>query len=303
MRRALLLLLLLIPFAFAQDEVPTDVVGEESEETFDIEKYFEDLENSFSYQTGKVPFLSGKAEINTTNMRFLGAEDAQSLLENGWGNPPDSEVLGMLIPKDVSPFDDKGWGVVISYSDEGYVSDKEASKTNFDTLLKDMQASTEEDNKAREEAGYENIKLVGWATAPRYDSTSHKLHWAEELEFGGDSAHTLNYNIRVLGRYGYLNLNSVGSMEQLPEIQAALPGVLGSVSFRSGNRYEDFNNSTDRVAKYGIAALIAGGVLAKKGFLAVIIAVLAKFAKVIIVGVIAAGGAVARMFGRSKSQA
>jgi uncharacterized membrane-anchored protein len=303
MRRAFLLLLLLIPFAFAQDEVPTNVVGEESEETFDIEQYFADLENSFTYQTGKVPFLSGKAEINATNMRFLGAEDAQNLLENGWGNPPDSDVLGMLVPKDVSPLDADGWGVIISYVDEGYVSDKEASKTNFDMLLKDMQTSTEEDNKAREEAGYESIKLVGWATAPHYDAASHKLHWAEELEFGGDSAHTLNYNIRVLGRYGYLNLNSVGSVEQLPEIQAAIPGVLESVAFTQGNRYEDFNKSTDRVAKYGIAALIAGGVLAKKGFLAVIIAVLAKSAKFIIIGVVALGGAVGRMFGRGKSQA
>jgi uncharacterized membrane-anchored protein len=296
MRCALFLLLLLIPFSFAQDEAS-------SEETFDYEQYFEDLENSFTYQTGNIPFLNGKAEINATNMRFLGAEDAQSLLENGWGNPPDSDVLGMLVPKDVSPFDLEGWGVVITYSDEGYVSDKEASKTNFDKLLRDMQASTNEATEAREEAGYESIKLVGWATAPHYDAASHKLHWAEELEFGGNPEHTLNYNIRVLGRYGYLNLNSVGAMEQLPEIQAAIPGVLESVAFTQGNRYEDFNKSTDRVAKYGITALIAGGVLAKKGFFAAIIAVLAKSAKFIIIGVVALGGAVARIFGRGKSQA
>lgn len=299
MRRVLVLLLLLIPLSLAQEEVPSN----ETTEEFDFEQYFEDLEKSFSYKTGKVSFLSGKAEINATTMRFLDAQDAQSLLEDGWGNPPDSDVLGMLIPKDVSPFSDEGWGVVITYSDEGYVSDKEASKTNFDKLLKDMQASTNEANKDRQDAGYESIKLIGWATSPRYDAASHKLHWAEELEFGGDSEHTLNYNIRVLGRYGYLNLNSVGSMKQLPEIQSAIPSVLESVSFTQGNRYEDFNKSTDRVAKYGIAALIAGGILAKKGFFAVIIAVLAKFAKVIVIGVVALGGAVARMFGRGKSQA
>lgn len=299
MRRALLLLLLLIPFAFAQDEVPSEVVEE-----FDYEQYFTDLENSFTYQTGKVPFLSGKAEINATNMRFLGAEDAQRLLEEGWGNPPDSDVLGMLVPKDVSPFDLEGWGVVITYSDEGYVSDKEASKTNFDKLLKDMQASTNEANEAREEAGYESIKLVGWATAPHYDATSHKLHWAEELEFGGDSAHTLNYNIRVLGRHGYLNLNSVGSMEQLPEIQAAIPSLLGSVDFTQGNRYEDFNASTDRVAKYGIAALIAGGVLAKKGVLAVLLGVLLAAKKFIIFIVLGIAGFFRRLLGgKNKQQA
>jgi uncharacterized membrane-anchored protein len=225
------------------------------------------------------------------------------LLEDGWGNPPDSDVLGMLVPNDISPFADEGWGVVITYVDEGYVSDKEAGKLNFDKMLRDMQSATDDNNEAREEAGYESIQLVGWATAPHYDATTHKLHWAEELEFGGDPEHALNYNIRVLGRHGYLNLNSVGYMEQLPQIQAAIPSVLGSVSFTQGNRYEDFNASTDRVAKYGIAALIAGGVLAKKGFFAVIIAVLAKSAKFIIIGVVALGGVVARMFGRDKPQA
>jgi uncharacterized membrane-anchored protein len=299
MRRALLLLLLLAPFSFAQ-EPTTEVVGEEE---FDYDQYVEDLENSFTYQTGRVHFLSGKAEINAANMRFLGAADAQRLLEEGWGNPPDSDVLGMLVPKDISPFADEGWGVVITYVDEGYVSDKEASKLNFDKMLKDMQAATKDENKAREEAGYESIQLVGWATTPHYDATTHKLHWAEELEFGGESEHALNYNIRVLGRHGYLNLNSVGYMEQLPQIQAAIPSVLGSVSFTQGNRYEDFNATTDRVAKYGIAALIAGGVLAKKGFFAVVIAVVAKFAKFIVIGIVALGGATGRMFGRGKSRA
>jgi uncharacterized membrane-anchored protein len=297
MRRALLLLLLLIPFTFAQEETPTDAVGE----VFDYEQYVQDLETSFNYQTGQVSFLDGNATINATKMRFLGAEDAQKLLADGWGNPPDDAVLGMLIPKDLSPFSDEGWGVVVTYSDEGYVSDKEASNTNFDALLKDMKASTTEDNKAREEAGYESIKLVGWATAPLYDAASHKLHWAEELEFAGDPAHTLNYNIRVLGRKGYLNLNSVGSMVQLPEIQAAIPSVLESVSFTQGNRYEDFNASTDKVAKYGIAALIAGGILAKKGFFAVLLGFLVAGKKLLIFALIAVGGFFRRLFGRSKT--
>jgi uncharacterized membrane-anchored protein len=101
----------------------------------------------------------------------------------------------------------------------------------------------------------------------------------------------------------FFNVFYACGLEQLPKFEAALPGILQTVNFTHGSRYEDFNKSTDKVAKYGIAALIVGGVLAKKGFFIVILAVLAKSAKFIIIGVIALGGAVARMFGRGKSQA
>jgi uncharacterized membrane-anchored protein len=38
------------------------------------------------------------------------------------------------------------------------------------------------------------------------------------------------------------------------------------VSFNQGNLYKEFNPSIDQAAAYGIAGLIAGGVLTKAGF-------------------------------------
>jgi uncharacterized membrane-anchored protein len=56
-------------------------------------------------------------------------------------------------------------------------------------------------------------------------------------------------------------------MSQLPEIQRNTPAILSAVNFNSGNRYADFNPASgDKVASYGIAALVAGGVAAKLGF-------------------------------------
>ena len=76
------------------------------------------------------------------------------------------------------------------------------------------------------------------------------------------------------------------------------------MNFNEGKRYTDFNGSTDKVAAYGLAALI-GGIAAKKlGLLAGLGLFLAKFAKLIVVGVAAAGGAVAKFFkGRNASNA
>ena len=53
---------------------------------------------------------------------------------------------------------------------------------DYDALLKDMQASAEEESQARVKAGYEPIALIGWATKPYYDAQNHKLYWAEGTE-------------------------------------------------------------------------------------------------------------------------
>ncbi len=130
-----------------------------------------------------------------------------------------------------------------------------------------MQASSVELNKEREKEGYEPVQIVGWAASPRYDAAGKKLYWAKELEFGSDPEHTLNYNIRILGRTGVLVLNAIASTKELPVIEQATPELLAAVSFNPGSRYEDFNESTDKMAAYGIAALVAGGVAGEGGAL------------------------------------
>jgi uncharacterized membrane-anchored protein len=72
------------------------------------------------------------------------------------------------------------------------------------------------------------------------------------------------------------------------------------VNFNEGKRYGDFNSSTDKIAEYGLAALVGGMALKKLGLFAVLL----KFAKPIIVAVGAAGAAVVKFFkGRSASNA
>jgi len=114
----------------------------------------------------------------------------------------------------------------------------------------------------------------------------------------------VNYNTYVLGREGYVSLNLITNASTVEADKPAAHELLGAVNFNDGKRYGDFNSSTDKVAAYGLAALI-GGIAAKKlGLLAAIGVFVVKFAKVILVGVAAAGGAVAKFFkGRNASQA
>jgi uncharacterized membrane-anchored protein len=62
--------------------------------------------------------------------------------------------------------------------------------------------------------------------------------------------------------------------------------LLGGTRFKPGARYEDFNSSTDKVAEYGLAGLVAAGAgLGAAKF--VKLGLFAKFSKVIIGALIA----------------
>jgi uncharacterized membrane-anchored protein len=256
------------------------------------------------YQTGAVELPNKVATLKLdAEYRYLDPNETRKLLI-AWGNPPEAadDTQGAVVPADVDPFDDGAWAVVLTYLNEGHVDDKDAAGINYTDLMKEMKSNTEAANEAREKAGYGRVNLLGWASEPRYDSTAHKLYWAKELDFGGQER-TLNYDVRVLGREGVLSMNAVASMGQLRDVQQGMQSLLKLSEFNAGHRYEEFNSDTDRMAAYGIGALVAGGVAAKLGLFAKLLGVLVAFKKLIIVGVIAVGGFVARLFkGRSKDQ-
>lgn len=256
------------------------------------------LAEGLKYEQGEITLKGGLAKIQVPEQfRYLGPEDAQIVLEKLWGNPPSDEPpLGMLFPSGSTATTPDSWAVVIQFEESGYVKDEDAHTIDYDDLLKKMRASVTEENKQRAEQGYPTVDLIGWAAPPRYDATAKKLYWAKELNFQGSAEHTLNYNIRMLGRRGVLELNAIASVAQLPEIEQAAPTILAMVDFQDGHRYADFDSKTDKVATYGIAALVAGGVLAKTGFLKVVIAAIIAGKKFVIIGLIALAALVKKLF-------
>ncbi|MBX2886835.1 MAG: DUF2167 domain-containing protein [Granulosicoccus sp.] len=244
--------------------------------------------DSLDRQTGSISLpIAGATLTVPESFYYLNPTDAQKVLVEVWGNPPGQETLGMLFPADLTPFDEESWAVTVQYEEDGYVSDEDADKINYADLLKDMQQDTLAASEERVNAGYEAISLVGWAADPYYNPTEHKLYWAKELKFGEDDLHTLNYNIRVLGRKGVLLLNFIAGMEQKTTIESNLDTVLSMAEFDTGSTYGDFDPDIDKVAAYGLGALVAGKVIAKTGLIAVAVVFLKKFGVFIILGVAA----------------
>jgi len=262
------------------------------------------FEAGLKFQTGKIALPGGIATLDLpASFRYLPPADAETVLTKGWGNPPGHKTLGMIVPAGVNVVSAASWGVVITYDEDGHVADDEADSIKYDELLKTIQKELADANPERQKQGYGSMTLVNWAESPRYDKTSHKMYWAQELQIDNAPVHTLNYNIRVLGRKGVLVLNAVAGMDQLATIREEMKLVTAVSEFTPGNRYTDFNSTTDKVAEYGLAALVAGGVASKLGLFGKLLALLLAFKKLIFVGIAAAGTGIYRFFtGRSDSK-
>jgi uncharacterized membrane-anchored protein len=286
--------------AFAQDS-PAPADGQPEAAAPDAAPAAEQSVPELKYSTGDILLPNKVATLHLgEKYHYLSPEEANKLLQ-AWGNPPDEVTQGAVLPADVNPFAEGGWAVFLTYEDDGHIDDSDANKIDYDDLLKDMKEGVEDNNDARKKAGYREMHLVGWAEPPRYDAAAKKLYWAKEISSAGGSS--LNYDVRVLGREGVLSMEAVAPIEILQQVRTEMRPLLEVAEFNEGYRYAEFNSKTDRLAEYGLGALIAGGVAAKLGLFGKLFAILLAAKKAIILGLIAIGGWIAKLFGKKKDEA
>jgi uncharacterized membrane-anchored protein len=197
-----------------------------------------------------------------------------------------------LAPKDLH------WEVFFRYSDDGYVKDDET--IDADAILKSIQASTQRANEERRQRGYDEMEVTGWQTPPHYDTQSHYLEWAIRGRDQKTHEEVVNFNTRILGRGGVMSVVLVSSPQALSAAITDLKGTLGGFDYQSGQRYAEYK-SGDKVAKYGLAALITGGAAAiavKTGLWKVIVGAVVAGWKVIVAAVVALFGGISRLFKR-----
>lgn len=301
MKYLLILCLLVFPATVAASKKPEKTAPKASAakpEADEATRAAAEFESQLDFQRGKIVLPGGMATLNVPeNFRYLTPEQADRILVEAWGNPPGTKTLGMLFPSEVSPLSDEGWGVVITFQEDGYVKDDEAGKINYNELLQQMKEATAEENKERQKQGFEPVNLVGWAASPHYDQATHKLYWAKEFNFAGAPANTLNYDIRMLGRRGVLSFNAVAAMNQLGAIEDDMKEVLGFAEFNAGHRYTDFSSGVDRVAAYGIGALIAGKVATKVGLFKLALGLILAGKKFLLLALLPVAAFVKKLFG------
>ncbi len=230
---------------------------------------------------------------------FVRKEPAIALLE-AMGNQTDAGFLGLVIGDQLQGF------VSVRYDASGYVEDDEAREWDADELLQSLKDGTDAGNEERRSRGIPEFVVAGWVQAPAYDAVAHRLVWSAELREkgatgGGAESASVNYNTYQLGREGYVSMNLVTDLASIEAQKPLAHQLLAGLSFNDGKRYADFDPATDKVAAYGLAALVGGLAAKKLGLIAMAGLFLAKFGKVAALAAVGGAAVVGRLFRKRKS--
>lgn len=244
-------------------------------------------------ETGIVTLDSCHVTIRVPEgFQFLDGVQANHLFADYWGNPYDSELLGALIPSENEMFYQVGVAYSITFAECGYISDEDAKAIDTVELLNFLKESNAEYNKSLEPE--QRLTLISWAATPQYIPRWHTLVWGRTYQ-NSVGEKVINYDIRILGRYGSLSVNAVISPEDLPEVREKVGLIIGSVSYNYDYNYDDYDPETDYTSDLTIGSLVAGTILAKTGLLAKIGAILLKSWKLILIAIAAIGALITKL--------
>ena len=222
---------------------------------------------------------------------FLDAEGARQFNEIA-ENPPTGTDEYILAPTDLA------WVAFFNFNEVGYVKDDE--KLDPDDILGSIREGTKAGNEEREKRGWDTMEILGWSFQPQYDQQINALEWAILAQMQQSGSQVINYNTRLLGRRGVMEVVVATDPELLTTSIANFKSLVPGYQFSTGEKYAEFKEG-DHIAEYGLAALITGGaaaVAAKKGWLAAIGVFLLKIWKLLVVGVVAVGAGFRKFFKR-----
>lgn len=224
--------------------------------------------------------IGGKASISVPQgYLFMDGANTKRFMELSQNLSDGNEYL--FAPEDFR------WFSVFQFNPVGYVKDDE--ELDSGALLSSVTAGNAEANAERKKLGWNTLSVSGWRFEPRYDTTTNLLEWAFLAQDDISKELIINYNTRFLGRTGIMEVVLVADPQTLDSAVAEFKSAASNFGFNQGERYAEFRDG-DRIAEFGLAALVAGGVAAvatKKGFWAILASFAAatwKFLAVAVVG-------------------
>jgi uncharacterized membrane-anchored protein len=238
--------------------------------------------------------------------RFSAAAGARTFMELTQ-NPPSGSEVGLLLCREQT--DSASWFVVFNFDASGYVSDSEGQSLDANAILETLRRGNEQGNRVRRARGWSTLTIKGWQIPPFYDQQTHNLTWSMIVADGQSGDLSVNHSVRLLGRGGVMRAELVADPGQIPTAVPAFNAVLEEYRFVPGKSYAEWR-SGDKVAKYGLTALIAGGagaVAMKTGLLAklwrLLAAVFIAVWKLLAAAVAAGLAGLRSMFRRKKAAA
>lgn len=183
---------------------------------------------------------------------FAGAKDTKTIMES-MQNTVSGAEMGFIAPKG------EDWFVVFEFDETGYIKDDEKGSLDAAAMLESIKRGTEESNKTRRERGWATMTITGWEQPPKYNETTHNLEWAIRGE--SENKPLVNHNTRLLGRGGVMRVTLVSDPAALKTVLPQFRTLMKGYDFNAGERYAEFK-AGDKVAEYGLTALVVGGATA-----------------------------------------
>jgi uncharacterized membrane-anchored protein len=170
---------------------------------------------------------------------------ARFLLGDDRTAPP--SLVGMIAGGQIGP--ESEWFIAIGFTPAGFVKDDDVAAANPDRLAEDLRAH----GTRQQQHGGPQVTVTGVVGRPVYDRSARQLSLVVRT---GDRA--VNLMTYAFGRDGYLGFNLVTDVSMFERDRAHQLGLLAAMTWRDGKRYGDFIARTDRVAPYGVGALMGG---------------------------------------------
>jgi uncharacterized membrane-anchored protein len=219
---------------------------------------FSQDEDEFDRAMAQLGWVNGPSDVTIANIASVSLPSEYSYLDSD-----DTAVLMEIFQNPISTEeyfigpDDLRWWAVFSFEDTGYIEDDE--EIDADGLLQSLREGNEYANEERRNRGWSELNITGWQYPPFYEGDSNRLAWAIRAESDGEAI--VNYNTRLLGRKGVMSAVLVADPETLDASVQEFKQVLATFNYDQGHRYAEFMPG-DKVAAYGLAALVTGGAAA-----------------------------------------
>lgn len=228
--------------------------------------------------SSQINIINSKASLDLSSFYYVDILDNYSQVQqlmywsNGIEYPRTTHYLDIYLT------DDSSYTVNIDkFIDDGFIKGDDWNDVDAEKFLKELRQASIENNKVRIKNGYSAVEDINWHIKPYYNKTLGYVFYSLLVKFDNGSE-TYNSTAMVLGRKGYTDITFLFKDNIAHLMPAEIDKVVKSFQYNQGLQYSDFK-SGDKIAAYGVGALVAGSLgikgLAKAG----ILVALAAFAK------------------------
>jgi uncharacterized membrane-anchored protein len=181
-----------------------------------------------------------------TSFLFYPADAARAHLTRIGAPAPGDDILGLLAPADKTPGQDDFWGAVVTYRALGRVDAGTATGLDEQGFVQTV----------RQARGASQRSFEAFETAPAFTAATNTLSWIEQTARPQPTATAFRAESRILGRRGVAGLTIPARENQLSQVKATLPSMLGMIGFNPGSAYADYNAQIDTASAYTVPGLV-----------------------------------------------